>query len=154
MQIDHLLSQDRIAFGQDVTSKKRLLETAANLLADANPGLDATAVFESLIGRERLGSTGLGHGIAIPHGRMPYRGQPIGAFITLRKAVDFDALDGHPVNQIFALIIPEDSTEEHLQILAALAQLFNDPGVRERLQHCDNPGHAIDLFRGGQQPVA
>ena len=85
---------------------------------------------------------------------MPYRGQPIGAFITLRKAIDFDALDGHPVNQIFALIIPEDSTEEHLQILAALAQLFNDPGVREQLQHCDNPGHAIDLFRDGRKPAA
>ena len=154
MQIDHLLSQDRIAFGQKATSKKRVLEAAAHLLADANTGLDATAIFESLIGRERLGSTGLGHGIALPHGRMPYRGQPIGAFITLRKAIDFDALDGNPVNQIFALIIPEDSTEEHLQILAGLAQLFNDPGVREQLQRCNSPGHAIDLFRGNRKAAA
>ena len=146
-RIDSLLSKDRVACGQCATSKKRVLENAAALLAAANPDLNITTVFESLMSRERLGSTGLGHGIALPHGRLPYRGPPVGAFITLREAVDFDAPDEHPVNQIFALIIPDNAAEEHLQILAALARLFNDPKIREQLQHCDAPDRAIDLFR-------
>ena len=154
MQIDHLLSHDRIACGQSATSKKRVLEAAAALLAGADPSLEPTAVFESLIGRERLGSTGLGHGIALPHGRMPYKGQPIGALITLKDGVDFDALDGHPVNQVFALVIPEESTEEHLQILASLARVFSDTSVREQLKCCKNPENAINLLKSLEKSAA
>ena len=79
---------------------------------------------------------------------MPYKGQPIGALSTLKDGVDFDALDGHPVNQIFALVIPEESTEEHLQILASLARVFCDTSVREQLKCCKSPENAINLLKG------
>ena len=147
VRIDQLLATERIACDQCAGSKKRALETAAVLLAAAHPHLDATAVFASLMNRERLGSTGLGHGIALPHGRMAYAGPPLGAFITLREGIEFDALDGAPVQQLFALIIPEDATDEHLRILAALAQVFSDPDLRARLRECESPDRAIDLFR-------
>lgn len=124
----------RIRIDLEVASKKRLLQSLAGLLAEGGPGLMADTIFERLIERERLGSTGLGHGIALPHARMADIDQAIGAFVATAAGVDYDASDGEPVDLAFALLVPEQATEEHLQLLAQLARLFSDPRVRQRLR--------------------
>lgn len=137
MNISDLLSADRIVCGLALSSKKRALETVSQLLAEATEvPLSETQIFDGLLARERLGSTGLGHGVAIPHGRFKDVGQAIGVFIRLEEGVDFDAVDGEPVDLMFALMVPEESTEEHLQLLASLAEMFSDAAVRERLRQC------------------
>jgi PTS system nitrogen regulatory IIA component len=126
MHISSLLDQGRIACHQTTTSKKRSLELLSQLLSGALPEFSEGELFDSLVGRERLGSTGLGHGVALPHGRLSGLAAPIGAFVTLETAVDYDAIDNQPVDLLFALLVPEQSTEEHLQILARLAAMFSD----------------------------
>jgi len=95
-------------------------------------------VFESLLARERLGGTGVGYGVAIPHGRLKSSDHTVGAFIKLQNGVDFDSADRQPVDLLFALLVPEKSNEEHLQILAALAKLFSDESLRTQLRDADN----------------
>jgi len=88
--------------------------------------LVARPIFDSLIGRERLGSTGLGHGVALPHGRFNQSQRAVGAFVKLKKGVDFDAIDRQPVDLVFGLLVPDHYTDEHLKILAYLAEMFSD----------------------------
>jgi PTS system nitrogen regulatory IIA component len=134
MQISQILAPDRVLSNVPDQSKKAALETLATLIAGADPGLTQTEVFNSLITRERLGSTGLGEGVALPHGRLKNGEHTLGAFIRLGSAIDFDAVDHKPVDLLFALLVPEESTDEHLQILAQLAELFSKPEVLERLR--------------------
>lgn len=129
-----LISETRIGCGLEIASKKRLLETLAELLAGDHPRLQPEAVFERLLERERLGSTGLGHGIALPHARVKDVGEVLGAFVQTVRGVDYDAADGEPVDLAFALLVPEAANEEHLRLLAHLASLFSDPSVRTRLR--------------------
>ncbi len=127
-----LLTARRVLVNQHCTSKKRLLETLANRLAP-----DATlesAIYESLCARERLGSTGLGHGIAIPHGRSPGMKEATGVFVRLAEPVDFGAPDGEPVDLIFALAVPEHFTHQHLVLLSELAALFGEERFRRALR--------------------
>ena len=138
MNITDLLSLDRVACCDDVASKKRLLEQISDLLAGSATGLSDSEIFEALINREKLGSTGLGKGVAIPHGRMPGLESPVCAFIKLSTAVDFDTSDGEPVDLVFALLVPEDSTEEHLQVLSTIAEIFSNSGVCTALRNCDS----------------
>jgi PTS system nitrogen regulatory IIA component len=129
-----LINEARILSQCGVSSKKRLLESLAELLADAEPELSTETVFERLLERERLGSTGLGHGIALPHARSAEVAAPIGAFIQLREAVEFDAIDDQPVDLAFALLVPQAADERHLQILASLAEMFNNASLRQGLR--------------------
>lgn len=115
-------------------SKKRVLEHAAQLLSHADSEL-TEGIFERLLERERLGSTGLAGGVALPHARMPGLTQSRGAFLRLDEPVEFDSIDGQPVDLVFALLVPEEATEEHLKLLAELARLFHDPALREKLRH-------------------
>jgi PTS system nitrogen regulatory IIA component len=130
--IAKLLPPSNILLDLDVTSKKRLFEQAG-LLFENNQGVARSVVFESLFARERLGSTGLGQGVAIPHGRIKGLKDAVGAFVRLAAPVPFDAPDGKPVDLVFFLLVPEQATERHLQILSELAQLFSDRELRERL---------------------
>ncbi len=130
--IAKLLPPSNIVLDVDVTSKKRLFEQAG-LLFENNQGVARSLVFESLFARERLGSTGLGQAVAIPHGRIKGLKEAVGAFVRLAHPVPFDAPDGKPVNLVFVLLVPEHATEQHLQILSELAQLFSDRDLRERL---------------------
>jgi nitrogen PTS system EIIA component len=134
MHIASLIIPERVACCMQSSSKKRVLEQISQLLAEDQPQLTAEEIFDSLIGRERLGSTGLGHGVAIPHGRMGGLEAPIGAFVRLESAIDFDALDRQPVDLLFALLVPQESTSEHLQLLAQLAQMFSDAGFSAQLR--------------------
>ena len=114
------------------SSKKRLFEHLG-LLFENQHGIARGVVFESLFARERLGSTGLGQGVAIPHGRIKGLKDARAAFARLSQPVPFDAPDGKPVNLVFALLVPEHATEKHLEILSELAQMFSDRALRETL---------------------
>jgi PTS system nitrogen regulatory IIA component len=118
------------------TSKKRLLETLADSIAKAHPGLDARTLFDQLMARERLGSTGLGDGVAIPHCRLAGRDEPVAAFAKLAKPLAFDSPDGQPVDLVFVLAVPEEEHRTHLNLLARLAQVFGDGHRREQLRAC------------------
>jgi PTS system nitrogen regulatory IIA component len=114
------------------SSKKRLFEQIG-LLFENRHGIARGVVFESLFARERMGSTGLGQGVAIPHGRIKGLKDALGAFVRLAQPVPFDAPDGKPVNLVFTLLVPEQATEKHLEILSELAQMFSDRALREAM---------------------
>ncbi len=136
----------RIALDVSITSKKRLLELLAKRLASADPALHFGTVFERLLERERLGSTGLGHGVALPHARMQGLEDAVGAFVQLRTGVAFDALDGKPVDLAFAMLVPESATETHLQLLAQLAARFDEESLRTRLREAERPEEIVRLL--------
>ncbi|WP_421869399.1 PTS IIA-like nitrogen regulatory protein PtsN [Motiliproteus sp.] len=134
MLIHETLVRERCFHGVPGNSKKRVLERISEMIAEQTPDLDAEDIFSGLIGRERLGSTGIGEGIAIPHCRLENCRNSVGALVRLQEAVDFDAIDGQAVDMLFVLLVPEEATEAHLQILAALAEMFSQADVRERLR--------------------
>lgn len=139
MNVTDLITPDRIRCNAEISSKKRSLELLSELLATGEPGISATQVFDKLIGRERLGSTGLGKGVALPHARLEGSERTKGALITLSEGIPFDAVDKAPVDVLFALMVPEDCTDEHLQVLSSLAEMFSDQTLCERLRECDSP---------------
>ena len=127
-----LLNPAHVLVDLAASSKKRLFEQAG-LLFENHDGIARSLVFDSLFARERLGSTGLGQGVAIPHGRIKGLKEALGAFIRLAQPIPFDAPDGAPVTLIFVLLVPEKATEKHLQILSELAQMFSDRTLREAM---------------------
>jgi PTS system nitrogen regulatory IIA component len=127
-----LLSPANVLIDLEVSSKKRLFEQVG-LLFENQHGLARSVVFDSLFARERLGSTGLGQGVAIPHGRIKGLKEALGAFVRVQQPVPFDAPDGNPVRLVFVLLVPEKATEKHLQILSELAQMFSDKALRESM---------------------
>ena len=127
-----LLPTANVVLELSVSSKKRLFEQVG-LLFENNHGIARNLIFDSLFARERLGSTALGQGVAIPHGRIKGLKEAIGAFVRLAQPVPFDAPDGKPVNLVFILLVPEQATEKHLQILSELAQMFSDRSLRESM---------------------
>ncbi len=143
MQIQSLLSIKRTLCHATCTSKKRTLEVLAELIAQGTEEVDAEKLFSQLISRERLGSTGIGQGIAIPHCRFPTQGRTIGALMTLEAPVEFDAVDNAPVDIIFAMLVPEDAESEHLQTLAQLAERLQSQQFVDALRKAES---AQDLF--------
>ena len=130
--IAKLLPPSNILLDLDVTSKKRLFEQAG-LLFENNQGIARSLVFDSLFARERLGSTGLGQSVAIPHGRIKGLKEAVGALVRMKQPIPFDAPDGQAVELIFVLLVPDRATDMHLQILSELAQMFSDKAFREKL---------------------
>lgn len=131
--IDVLTPENTIA-GAEGGSKKRVLENLSNFLAERMQGVSGDDLYQGLLARERLGSTGIGEGVAIPHCRLASCEKITGALIRLTDAVDFDAIDGEPVDLIFALIVPEEQNDEHLQVLSSIAELLQDEKVRNALR--------------------
>ena len=127
--LSRILPVENIVLELVVTSKKRVFEQAG-LLFENQHGLERAAVYESLFARERLGSTGLGAGIAVPHGRVKGLKHSLAAFFRLANPIAFEAPDGLPVNQLLFLLAPESAAQQHLDILAEVAQLFSDDGFR------------------------
>ena len=130
--LERLLPVGNVILDLDVTSKKRVFEHAG-LLFENTLGFGRGKIFDALLARERLGSTGLGHGVAIPHGRISGLKEAAGAFIRTKTPIAFEAPDANPVNLIFVLLVPEKATDRHLQILSELAQMFSDRNVRTTL---------------------
>jgi PTS system nitrogen regulatory IIA component len=140
-----LLTPETALLDLDFTSKKKLFEHAAELFAQTH-GLKATDIFTSLFERERLGSTALGYGIAIPHGRIKGLKDACGALYRLKTPLEFDAPDNQPVKLCFVLMVPKDADERHLQILGELAQLFGDEAMRAKMLDAATPGELIALL--------
>lgn len=130
--ISEILPLSHIVLDLEVGSKKRVFEQAG-LLLENEAGLARADVFDCLFAREKLGTTGLGQGVAIPHGRHASVKKAVGAFIRTKEPVSFDAPDGKPVSLIFVLLVPENATGEHLEVLSKLAGRFSQKPVREAL---------------------
>lgn len=152
MSIADLLSPSRIQQRNDIRSKKRALEEISNMLA-SGANVDQDSIFTSLINREKLGSTGLGAGIAIPHGRVRGLDESVGAVLRLSSGIDFESSDGQVTDIIFGLVVPEDCTEEHLHILRGLAEMFTDDEFTARLRESDSDQALYDLITQ-YQPAA
>lgn len=138
LHIEDILSQDRTLIDVSVSSKKKLLEFLAEHIAGILDEASANEVYERLLERERMGSTGIGHGIAIPHCRLLPCNQALGILIRLDQGIDYDSIDGEPVDLVFALLVPAESTDEHLQILATLATNLSQKDYREALRKAPN----------------
>ena len=138
MDIDHILQRDAVIANLRATSKKQLLQELSKAAASTFD-LDARQVFETLLDRERLGSTGVGSGLAIPHGKMaPLEGLH-GLFARLEKPVEFDAIDDQPVDLVFLLLAPEGAGADHLKALARISRILRDRAFCEKLRGSDNP---------------
>src|SRR5258707_8160953 len=130
--VGKLLAPPQVLGDLQASSKARLFEQVG-LLFENHDGIARRQVFDSLFARERLGSTGLGQGVAIPHGRIKGLKEALGAFVRLAQPIPFDAPDAAPVTLVFVLLVPEKATEKHLQILSELAQMFSDKSLREAM---------------------
>jgi PTS system nitrogen regulatory IIA component len=136
-----------------VSSKKRLFEQAG-LLFENQHGIARSVVFDSLFAREKLGSTGLGQGVAIPHGRIKGLKEALCAFLRLAQPVAFDAPDGNPVSLVFVLLVPQQATEKHLQMLSELAQMFSDKPLREAMSRAPDAAALHQLITAWQPDAA
>ncbi len=146
MLLNSVLTPPRTLDGVSGGSKKRLLEFFSKFISQQIPTLESTEVFDSLISRERLGSTGVGEGIAIPHCRVKNCSESIGTFIRLKDKIDFDAIDGRPVDLVFILLVPEEATDAHLQLLSGLAEKFSDPDFCRQLREAAGAENLYELW--------
>jgi len=144
--LSNILTASQVLLDLEAGSKKRVFEQAG-MLFETHLGLARSVIFDSLFAREKLGSTGLGQGIAIPHGRIKGLKHAAGAFLRLATPVPFDSPDGRPVNLLFILLVPEQATEQHLQILSELAQRFAERTFRESLQAAPDAASVVALFQ-------
>ncbi len=142
MMLDEL-TPERISLDLDVPTKKRTLEVIAQLCA---PASEQAACFQALVDREKLGSTGLGHGVALPHARIAGLEKPTACFLHLQKPIQFESIDEQAVDLIFGLLVPESENDTHLRILANIASIFTQAEIRESLRHASSPGEALQIL--------
>ncbi len=149
MDLSDLVTGDRIFASLHAGSKKQVLQDLASRAADAS-GIDARVIFDALIERERLGSTGVGHGIAIPHARLADMTALEGFFARLETPIEFDAVDDEPVDLVFLLLVPEESGADHLKALARISRLLRNERVTNRLR---NASSADEILKTLSQPA-
>ncbi len=150
MTISALLSPHRIFLDTEISSKKKLLELIANIVAGQTP-MEESSIYNNLLSRERLGSTGLGHGIAVPHARVENPGETIGCLFRLKEPINFEAPDNLPVDLVFAIIIPQEENEEHLMILSSLAHLFSQTDVCEAIREATSKDEITLIIQSAEQ---
>lgn len=138
MSFETILSPARTHRGASVNSKKRLLELVSELISEDDGQFSADELFNNLLAREKLGSTGIGHGVAIPHCRSENCHTITGLLLTLDQAIDFESIDDEPVDLVFALIVPNEAHDEHVKVLGQLATAFNEPDYREALRNANS----------------
>ncbi len=153
LDLNSLVTPARTLCRCPATSKKRLFEQAAELISSNHPDLAASDVFAALLARERLGSTALGQGIAIPHCRIANCSTAVGTRITLAEAIDFDAPDRENVDILFVLLVPEEATQDHLNILAGLAELLSKPEYCQGLRAAESNAELHRFAVAGGQPA-
>ena len=146
MQFSDIIAADRVKHVSNVTSKKRALEEVAGLLASGAPQLSDTDILASLAAREKLGSTGLGKGGAIPHGRMRGTEESVAAMLILDKGVDFDSSDGQPVDLVLGMIVPQEATQTHLTILKSIAEMLSDEEQVAALRSAKDDAAVFELL--------
>ncbi|MDB5981128.1 MAG: IIA-like nitrogen-regulatory protein PtsN [Pseudomonas sp.] len=135
IRLENILTPGRSLVNMPGVSKKHVLEQIADLVSREVTYLDSRDVYEALIAREKLGSTGFGNGIAIPHCRLSGCEGPISALVHLQHPIDYDAIDGAPVDLLFVLLVPEAATDAHLELLRQIAGMLDRKEVREKLRH-------------------
>jgi len=150
MTISALLSPQRIFLDTEISSKKKLLELIANIVADQTQ-LAESLIYNNLLNRERLGSTGLGHGFAVPHARLENLDETIGCLFRLKEPVNFEAPDNQPVDLVFTIIIPQEATEEHLIILSSLASIFSQTDVCEAIRGATSRDEIVQIIQSAEQ---
>lgn len=133
IHIKDILTLNRTLYRVSVNSKKKAFEIIAESLAESVPSLSANVIFDKLIERERLGSTSIGHGVAIPHARLEEIDKPLGCFLFLKEGIDFDAEEHAQINMIFTLVVPKEAIDEHLELLSTLAYIFSQESFRKDL---------------------
>ena len=148
-----ILPASQVLVGVEATSKKRAFEEAGLLFENLH-GLSRALITDSLFARERLGSTGLGHGVAIPHGRIKGLKAPMAAVLQLAQPIGFDAPDEQPVGLLIFLLVPEAATQKHLEILSEIAELLSDSALRERLKACTDATELHGMIAGWQSTQA
>ena len=151
--LSRILPLSNVVLDLAVTSKKRAFEQAG-LIFENHHGIARTAVFHSLIARERLGSTALGHGVAVPHGRIKDLKEPCAVFMRLAEPVRFDASDGRTASLLFFLLVPETATQTHLDLLAEIARLMADADVRQALMQETDPAAIHQILTQPAAPQA
>lgn len=151
--IADILTLERTQLGAHCTSKKRLIEHISNFLSDHIEDTTADDIYDNLIAREKLGSTGIGEGIAIPHSRLRQCDDTVGALFLLDEAIDFDAIDRKPVDLVFVLLVPEEATEQHLQTLSMLAGHFNNAEFRQALRNTNDTQSLYDVATHFEVPA-
>jgi len=142
MQLSEILTNNCTCCDAEVTSKKRILEKICQLAAIQVTELEQDELLASLLDREKMGSTGIGNGIAIPHGRLPNASKAVAVLVTTEKAIDFDAIDNRDVDVFIALFVPENSCQEHLDTLQNIAKLFSDKKMIKKVRKCSD-GQAL-----------
>ncbi|CAB1277264.1 PTS sugar transporter subunit IIA [Candidatus Nitrosacidococcus tergens] len=146
MKITEILTLEQVIIDFSASSSKQVLEQLAKLLSHGTYGLEVTDILSHLLSRERLGSTSIGNGVAIPHARIEGSPYTIAAFIRLKEGIDFNAIDNKPVSLFFALLVPEKSTDEHLNLLAQLATLFRNSKLRQYLREVKDPQELLQAL--------
>lgn len=144
-RISNILTPQRTLMGAQCSSKKRLLEFISNFLCEQIEDSQADDIYERLIAREKLGSTAIGEGIAIPHSRLSECTDTLGALFVLQDPIDFDSIDRKPVDIVFVLLVPAEATEQHLQTLSMLAQKFNEEDFRQSLRSAKSSEELFNL---------
>jgi len=150
MTISALLSPQKIFLDTDISSKKKLLELIANIVADQTQ-LSESSIYSNLLNRERLGSTGLGQGFAVPHARVAELDKTTACFFRLKEAVNFEAPDNQPVDLVFTIIIPQEATEEHLLILSSLASIFSRTEVCDAIRGAGSREEIAQIIESAEQ---
>lgn len=145
MDLGDLISPDDIVASMRASSKRQLLQDLAERVSDKT-GMAGRQIFDTLLQRERLGSTGVGNGIAIPHGKLPGLKKITGLFARLEKPIDFEALDDEPVDIVFLLLAPEGAGADHLKALARIARVMREPEQVEKLRETSDPAAIYTLL--------
>lgn len=147
MNIADILTEERVVLDADLETKQAVLEALAAVMSRASSQLDSQSVLNSLLVRERLGTTGVGAGVAIPHGRTAHT-TAVGAFLRTRRPIPYDAADKAPVDLFFGLCVPAGAITDHLALLAALASIFNEPGLVGALRSSTSVSAAYAVLHG------
>ena len=149
MNIQALVSLDRTECAVQCNSKKRILEIISDIAAQTNPEVEKEAVLSALLGREKVGSTGIGNGIALPHGRVPELTKVTAVVVTTTPAINFDAIDDKPVDIFFAILVPENQTEGHLQTLATIAGKLSQKEIIKAIRGAETNEEVIAALCDG-----
>jgi len=147
MRLQDILTLDCTQCAVPASSKKRLLEQICQLAANELGNTDPCDLLDSLLNREKMGSTGIGNGIAIPHGRLTDTDKAIAVFLTTEQAIDFDSIDNKPVDIFICLFVPENSTQEHLETLQSIAKIFSNRKTAKQVRQCTNKQEMFNLVQ-------
>ena len=154
MSVQEFLSPDAVIPNLRARAKKQLLQELGAQAARHLPGLDEREIFETLLQRERLGSTGIGEGVAIPHGKLARLDRLFGLVARLDKPIDFDSLDGQPIDFAFLLLAPENAGADHLKALAQVARILREPGILDRIRSARDGNALYALLTRQFEPKA